>query len=123
MKKLIAYILAVAAIAAAAFAADPLVLSTSSSNSGAVTTTVTVGRIQADPASDGSITLTVIPNKLVALADGTVISNGFTQDWLTVKLSPTTVAAIASEIAAAKAAKDAADLAAKAPAPSGTSNP
>lgn len=104
MKSLLAFLL----LASAVFAADPLVLSSSSSNSGAITTTVTVGRIQADPPADGSITLTVIPSKTVALADGTVISQGFTQDWLTVKLSPETVAAIAREIAAAKAAADAA---------------
>jgi hypothetical protein len=98
---------AVALVAASTMPAAELVLS-ADTKSGGVTTTVTVGRIQADPAADGSLVLQVIPRQVVSLQDGTIISDKFAAEWITVNLSASTVAAINAEIAAAKVAADAA---------------
>lgn len=93
--------------------ASELVLSTDT-KPGGVITTVTVGRIQADPAADGAITLAVIPRSVVKLQDGTIISDGFAGEWLTVKLSDALVAQLNAEILAAKQSADAAKAAAPA---------
>lgn len=111
------YILLAAALVVAASAAE-LVLSTTSTSGGAITTKVIVGRIQADPAADGSITLQIIPRKIVSLADGTVLSDKFEPEWIAVKLSDATLAALNAEIATAKAAADAAKAAGTSPLPS-----
>ena len=104
MKKLHLFLCALA-LSASALAAE-LVLATST-KSGGVTTTVTVGRVQGEPAADGSITLTVIPREVVKLADGTVVSDKFLAEWLTVTLTQEQLASINAAITAAKAAKDA----------------
>lgn len=100
MKKLILAVL----LTVSAYAAE-LVLSTSSSTGG-VTKTVTVGRVQADPAADGSVTLSVIPREVITLADGTVVSDRFVGEWLSVKLSDKLVSDLNAEITAAKVAAD-----------------
>ncbi len=73
MKKLIALILA-AALAVSAFAQTDqrTVLATSTTNG--VTKTLYVGRIQADPAKDGSITITVFPAVVLSDSAGNVLS-------------------------------------------------
>lgn len=105
MKIKLPVLVSLLAVALTAFAADQLVLSTST-KAGGVTTTVTVGRIQGDPAADGSITIAAIPRQVITLADGTVISDGFAGEWIQVKLSPATVTAINADIAATKTASD-----------------
>ena len=106
MKKLIA-LLAVAALALAAFAAESLVLDTQT-KSGGVTVTTTAHRVQS--AQDGSLAaLDVFLRETTTLSDGTVLADKFPAgEKLTVPLSPATIAAIENDIAAAKAAKDAA---------------
>jgi len=91
-----------------------LVLSTAT-KSGGVIITVTVGRVQGEPADDGTITLQIIPREVVTAADGTVLSDKFLGDWMTVQLDAATVAAINESIVREKAATDAAlDAAAEA---------
>ena len=73
MKKLISLILA-AALAVSTFAQTDsrTVLSTSTKNG--VTTTLVVGRIQADPAKDGTLTITVFPAVVTTYADGSAVT-------------------------------------------------
>lgn len=92
------------AISFSAIAAE-LVLETST-KTGGVTTIVTVGRVQGEPSIDGSITLTVIPREVVKLGDGTVVSDRFLSEWLTVKLTAEQLEPINAAITAAKAAAD-----------------
>ena len=75
MKKILASILVVAALAVAAFAQTDqrTVLATSTKNG--VTTTLYVGRIQADPAKDGTLALTVFPEVILSDSTGAVISD------------------------------------------------
>lgn len=86
--------------------------------SGGITTKITVGRIQADPAADGSITLQIIPREVVTAEDGTVISDKFLSDWVPLPLPPAILdrlnTAISTRYAAAKAEKAAAIAAATA---------
>ena len=103
MKKLHLLLCAFALITSAI--AAELVLATST-KSGGVTTTVTVGRVQGEPAADGSITLTVIPREVVTLADGTIVSDKFSAEWLTVTLTAEQLAPINAAITAAKAKAD-----------------
>ena len=105
MKKL-HLLLCALALTASALAAE-LVLATST-KSGGVTTVVTVGRVQGEPSANGSITLTVIPREVVKLADGTVVSDRFLAEWISVALTPEQLASLNAAIAAAKAAADAA---------------
>lgn len=112
MKKL-HLLLCALALSASALAAE-LVLSTST-KSGGVTTTITVGRVQGEPAADGTLTLTVIPREVVTLADGTVVSDKFAAEWLSVPVPPAVLAALNTAIAEAKAAADAAKAATPAP--------
>ena len=73
MKKLIALILA-AALAVSAFAqTDQRTVLVASTTNG-VTKTLYVGRIQADPAKDGSITITVFPAIVITDSAGNVLS-------------------------------------------------
>jgi hypothetical protein len=74
MKKLLALLVFAVALCAAAFAqADQrTVLATATKNG--VTTTTYVGRIQADPAKDGSITITVFPAVVLTDSAGNVLS-------------------------------------------------
>jgi hypothetical protein len=104
MKKLLAIL-----ILAASCNAAELVLSTDT-KSGGVTTVVTIGRIQADPAADGSVTLSVIPREIITIG-ATVISDKFTSEWITVRLSDALFAQINAEVLAAKQAADAANVA------------
>lgn len=104
MKKHIKYIIASLAIVAVSVAAE-LVLS-SATKSGGVTTTVTVGRVQGEPAADGTIVLTVIPREIVKLGDGTVVSDKFLNEWLSVKLTAEQLDSINAAIT--KASEDAA---------------
>lgn len=79
MKKLIALILA-AALAVSAFAQTDqrTVLATSTTNG--VTKTLYVGRIQADPAKDGSITITVFPAIVFTDSAGNVLFESLDTD-------------------------------------------
>jgi hypothetical protein len=74
MKKILTAIIAAALLAVAAFAQNDqrTLLSTSTKNG--VTTTIYVGRIQADPAKDGSIVITVFPAVVLFDSAGNVLS-------------------------------------------------
>lgn len=85
MKKLLA-LLATAVFALTVFAAetpvDSRTLLTTSTDDNGIKTDVRVGRVQADPAKDGTITLTVFP-VVIKSVNGTIVSeqldtaNGF----------------------------------------------
>lgn len=73
MKKILSLLFAVAlSVTAFAQADQRTVLATSTKNG--VTTTTYVGRIQADPAKDGSITITVFPAVVLTDSAGNVLS-------------------------------------------------
>lgn len=100
--------------------AAELVLSTAT-KTGGITTKVTVGRIQADPAADGSITLQIIPREVITAADGTVVSDKFLSDWVELKLPDAIVTslntAVDNRYKAALVERAAAKAAAEAPPP------
>lgn len=101
MKKILA-ILALT-VASALFAAEApatdqrTVLSTVTANG--VTTTLYIGRVQSDPAKDGTATLTVYPDKVITDSAGNVLSSGFTEPF-TVALTQQQYAGVSSLIKA-----------------------
>lgn len=75
MKKFLAILLA-AALSVAAFAqADQRTVLAATTANG-VTKTIYVGRIQADPAKDGSITITVFPDVVLTDSAGNLLAHG-----------------------------------------------
>jgi len=117
MKKYIALLLPAVALCAAAFAADArTVLSTSTKNGN--TTTQYVGRVQGDPAADGSLTLTIFPLVVKTDSEGTVLSSELsTSAAFTLTLTPTQFAGISTAVKAAFTADQAAKFAQTQPAP------
>lgn len=99
MKKLLAFLLLATALLAAEPTTDQrTVLSTVTANG--VTTTLYIGRVQTDPAKDGTATLTVYPDKVITDSAGTVLSSGFTTPF-TVALTSSQYANVSALIKAA----------------------
>lgn len=119
MKKLIALLsLAVALCASALQAADArTVLSTTTKAGNTITSYV--GRVQGEPAADGSLTLTVYPLVVKTDSEGTVISSELsTQASFTITLSPAQFSGLSLAVKAAFTADQAAKFAqANPPAP------
>jgi hypothetical protein len=128
MKKLLALLsLAVALVSTAAHAADArTVLSTTTKAGNTITSYV--GRVQGDPAADGSLTLTIFPLVVKTDSEGTVISSELsTNASFTLTLTPQQFAGISAAVKAAFTADQAAKFAQQnpppAPAPETPPNP
>lgn len=121
MKNLIRLLsLAVALCTSAAFAADVsprTVLNTTTKSGNTVTSYV--GRVQGDPADDGSLTLTIFPLVIKTDSEGTEISRELsTTAAFTLTLTPQQFAGISAAVKAAFTADQAAKFAqANPPAP------
>lgn len=118
MKKLLALLILAVALCAAAFAADArTVLSTTTKAGNTVTSYV--GRVQGEPAADGSLTLTIFPLVVKTDSEGTVISSELsTTAAFTLTLTPQQFAGISAAVKAAFTADQAAKFAqANPPAP------
>ena len=119
MKKLAILSLAVA-LCASAFAADAsprTVLSTTTKAGNTIT--AYVGRVQGDPADDGSLTLTIFPLVITRDSDGEIVGKPelSTTAAFTLTLTPTQFAGISAAVKAAFTADQAAKFAQTQPAP------
>lgn len=115
MKK---HILAFLAFASVAFAATPARTVLSTATKAGNTVTHYVGRVQGDPADDGSLTLTVFPLVIKTDSEGTEISRELsTAAAFTLTLSPAQFAGLSVAVKAAFTADQAAKFAPPAPAP------
>jgi hypothetical protein len=120
MKKHILALLALA-LASVAFAAEPAPIRTVLSTVTKAGNTIThyVGRVQGDPADDGSLTLTVFPLVVKTDSEGTEISRELsTSASFTITLTPAQFSGLSLAVKAAFTADQAAKFApAPAPAP------
>jgi nitrogenase subunit NifH len=108
MKKLILFlvaaVLAVALYAASTPADQRTVLSATTKNG--LTTTLYIGRVQCDPAADGTCVLQVFPDQVLADNTGAVIARPGFSVPINVPLTAQQYAAIAGIIQAAYAAQN-----------------
>jgi hypothetical protein len=122
MKKLIA-LLAVALCASAVHAADARTVLSMTTKAGNTVTSY-VGRVQGEPAADGSLTLTIYPLVVKTDSEGTVISSELsTSASFTLTLTPTQFAGISTAVKAAFTADQAAKFAQANPAPAPAAKP
>jgi hypothetical protein len=116
MKKYILTLLVLVSVAFAATAPTRTVLSTTTKAGNTVT--AYVGRVQGEPADDGSLTLTVFPLVVKTDAEGTEISRELSVNAaFTITLTPEQFAGLSVAVKAAFTADQAAKFAPPAPAP------
>ena len=116
MKKLITILLAFAVNAFAADVSPRTVLSTTTKAGNTIT--AYVGRVQGDPANDGSLTLTIFPLVVTTDSEGTEISRELsTTAAFTLTLSPAQFAGISAAVKMAFTADQAAKFAQAQPVP------
>jgi len=118
MKKLAFIFILAVALCAAAFAAEDARTVLSTTTKAGNTVTSYVGRVQGEPAADGSLTLTIFPLVVKTDSEGTVLSSELsTSASFTITLTPTQFAGLSAAVKAAFTADQAAKFQQSQPAP------